>query len=245
MKRGIETTMRKKHITSEPPPLGLEWCRPILNREAKEIIAGAVARRASSGDVIGAGSGSTSFLTVLALGERVAAEKLDLTIVPTSLEIELACYAVGLNVHSAAPTHIDWCFDGADEVDPLGRMIKGRGGALYRERFVFTAADKRVVIADSSKTVDRLGRNFPVPVEVEPAWLRSAYARLSQLEHVSKVTLRMGVAKDGPVITESGRVMLDVAMTLIDETDEDLLLSVPGVCCTGIFSGFDFERVLE
>lgn len=244
MKRVRGTALGKKHV-DVVPPLGLEWCRPISNRDAKERIARDVARRASSGEVIGAGSGSTSFLTVLALGERAATGDLDLIVVPSSLEIELACYAVSLNVCRAVPTHIDWCFDGADEIDPLGRLIKGRGGALYQERLIFTAASKRVVVADSSKAVDRLGSNFPVPVEVEPAWVRSVYARLNQLDHVSKATLRMGVAKDGPVVTESGRLLLDVAMTQIDEADEELLLSIPGVCCTGIFSGFDFERISE
>lgn len=227
------------------PLLGLEWCRPISNREAKEKIARGVARRASSGDIIGAGSGSTSFLTVLALGERVAKERLDLIIIPSSLEIELACNAVGLNVCKVVPSYISWCFDGADEVDPLGRLIKGRGGALYQERLVFTAARNRVVVADNSKTVDRLGRNFPVPVEVEPAWVQSVYVHLNQLDHVSNVRLRMGVAKDGPVITESGRLLLDVTMSQIDEADEELLLSISGLCCTGIFSGFDFERISE
>jgi ribose 5-phosphate isomerase A len=235
------TTERSRNAV---PTLGLEWCRPISNREAKERIAREVALRASSGDVIGAGSGSTSFLTVIALGERVASEGLRVQIVPTSLEIELACHAMGLHV-SNIPTTIDWCFDGADEVDPSNRLIKGRGGALYRERFVFAAAQVRVVVADASKTVERLGQNFPVPVEVEPAWVRSAYDRLNEMDHVSGVTLRMGIAKDGPVITESGRVLLDVTMKQIDDSDEHLLLSTPGVCCTGIFSGFDFERISD
>lgn len=226
-------------------PLGIEWCRPISNRHAKEKIARDVALRASPGDIIGAGSGSTSFLTVLALGQRVAMEGLDVIIVPTSVEIELASYAAGLDVSSTVPSRVDWCFDGADEVDPLGRLIKGRGGALYRERLVFIAANVRIVVADASKTVDRLGQNFPVPVEVESKWVRNAYSRISQMAHVSKVALRMGVAKDGPVITESGRLILDVTMTEIDDADEGLLLTVPGVCCTGIFSGFEFERVSE
>lgn len=238
---------RDSHMynTDETIPLGLEWCRSISNRSAKERIAESVANKALPGDVIGAGSGSTSFLTVLALGKRVAKEGLNITIVPSSIEIELACYAMNLNVCHLIPYHIDWCFDGADEVDPLGRLIKGRGGALYRERLVFTAARKRIVVADSSKTVDRLGSKFPVPVEVEPTWVRSVYARMGQLNHVSKVVLRMGVAKDGPVITESGRLLMDVTMTKIEEADEESLLSIPGVCYTGIFTGFDFERIAE
>jgi ribose 5-phosphate isomerase A len=225
------------------PILGTEWNRPIANREAKEAIAQKVAALASAGDVIGIGSGSTSFLTVLALGQRVTTEGLPIRAVPTSIEIELACQAVGLDVTHSFPTRIDWCFDGADEVDPAGRLIKGRGGAIYRERLVFFTANRRVVIADASKTVTRLGQKFPVPVEVEPSWVRIAYDRLWELDHVVDVILRMGVAKDGPVLTEAGRLLFDVRMTEIDDTDEARILAIPGVCCTGVFSGFDFSRV--
>jgi len=227
----------------EKPPLGLDWCRPITNRDAKEMIARKVAMKATSGDIIGAGSGSTSFLTVLELGQRVVKEGLDVIVVPSSIEIELACLAVGLEVCNIVPTHIDWCFDGADEVDSSGRLIKGRGGALYREKQIFSAADTRLIVADASKSVDRLGQHFPVPVEVDPSWVNSAYTRLAQLDHVVNVALRMAKAKDGPVITEPGRILLDVTMSEIDDDDEALLLSIPGVCCTGIFSGFDFERI--
>lgn len=230
-------------MNDEHNGVGLEWCRPISNRDAKERLAHEVASKARSGDVIGAGSGSTSFLTVVALGKRVVSERLQVSVVPTSLEIELACDALGLTVHSHIPECIDWCFDGADEVDPSRRLIKGRGGALHRERLVFVAAKRRIVVADGSKTVDRLGSKFPVPVEVEPKWLRSVHSKISRLDHVSVVTVRMGVAKDGPVITESGRVLLDVTMSEIDDRDEERLRSIPGVCCTGIFSGFEFERV--
>lgn len=233
----------KKH--KEILPLGIEWCRPITNQEAKERIAEVVASKAKHKDVIGAGSGSTSFLTVLALGERVAKEGIELMIVPSSIEIELACHAVGLNVSNSEPMYIDWCFDGADEVDSMGRLLKGRGGALYRERLVFMAARTRIIVADKTKSVDRLGQNFPVPVEVDPTRIQRAYMQINQLDHVSTVRLRMGIAKDGPVITELGRLILDVTMTQIDSGDEKRLLSIPGVICTGIFSGFDFERIEE
>lgn len=222
---------------------GLQWCRPISNREAKEEIARIVARRAMSGHIIGAGSGSTSFLTLLELAKRSREEQLSLSIVPTSLEIEFACAALGLTYLPYAPSKIDWCFDGADEVDPTGRLIKGRGGALNRERLVFAAASHRVVVADASKSVSRLGCNFPVPIEVDPHWAHRAFSEIERMEHVKSITLRLGVAKDGPVITEGGGVLFDAWFDQIDDHDEESLLRVPGVRCTGIFSGFTFERV--
>ncbi len=223
--------------------LGLKWSRPIDNRHAKEAIASLVAKRVEGGQVIGAGSGSTSFLAVLAIGERARQSGLKVTLVPTSLEIQLACEAVGLPTTGSVPTEVDWCFDGADEVDPLGRMIKGRGGALYRERLVFAAATHRVVVADQSKSVERLGSRVSVPVEVDPPWVRSAYARLDGWSNIERVELRLGIAKDGPVITEMGGLILDVKFRQIAAEDEEFTTNVPGVRCTGIFSGFAFERL--
>lgn len=230
----------KKH-----QPLGLEWNKPISNREAKMQLAKAVADSVCQGEVVGIGSGSTSFLTVLALGERVASEQLRISVVPTSIEMELACHAVGLTVLSDVPSRIDRCFDGADEVDPQGRLIKGRGGALYREKLVFAATRTRLIVADKSKDVDRLGSKFPVPVEVKPQWLRLAYDLLREIDSVREVCLRMGQAKDGPVITESGNVLLDVWLDQISVQDEVTLNSIPGVICTGIFSGFTYQRISD
>jgi ribose 5-phosphate isomerase A len=222
--------------------LGLRWSREITNREAKEEIASVVAGMAANGDVIGAGSGSTSFLTVVALGERVKGG-LAIACVPTSIEIEMACSALGIPIATPPGAGIDWCFDGADEVDPRGRLIKGRGGALHRERQVFAASRRRVVVADSSKTVESLGSNFPVPVEVDPRMIFVAVSRIEELAHVTSCDLRLAENKDGPVVTENGNLLLDVRFSLIDDDDEDRLRAIPGVCCTGIFSGFEFERI--
>lgn len=221
----------------------MQWGGEISNREAKEAIAAQVARRALDGQVIGAGSGSTSFLTVLALGRLAAEEGLDLVVVPTSIEIALAAEAVGLSVSALVPQVVHWCFDGADEVDPDDRLLKGRGGALLRERVVFAAAEHRLLVADDSKSVERLGTSFPVPIEVEPAWVRRAHQQIARLEHVSEVSLRMAGGKDGPVVTEGGNVLLDARCEQITPEDEAALLATPGVLGTGIFSGFEFERL--
>lgn len=224
--------------------LGLEWNKEISNRKEKEHIAKLVALRAVDGELIGAGSGSTSFLTVMALGKRVETEGISIRLVPTSIEIELAAHAVGLNVISYPDRLIDWCFDGADEVDSTGRLIKGRGGALLREKAVFRASKKIVVVADASKSVDRLGEKYPVPVEVDPRWVRMVYGEIAKMPNVSEVTLRLAVNKDGPVITEKGNLLLDVRMNKIEDTDEELLMKLPGVYEIGIFSGFEFERIM-
>jgi ribose 5-phosphate isomerase A len=224
-------------------PLGLQWGGEISNRSAKEAIAAQVAERAVDGQVIGAGSGSTSFLTVLALGRRAADEGLQLQVVPTSIEIALAADAVGLQVSSVVPEIVHWCFDGADEVDPDDRLIKGRGGALLRERVVFAAADHRLLVADDSKSVERLGSGFPVPIEVQAMWVRRAHQEIGRMEHVTEVSMRRAGGKDGPVVTEGGNVLLDARFAEISAADEATLLATPGVLGTGIFTGFDFERL--
>lgn len=223
--------------------LGLKWCRPITNIDAKKNIAKKISLLANDGDIIGAGSGSTSFLTVLSLGERVKKEKLNIIIVPTSIEIELACSAVGLTIHNSIPKDIDWCFDGADEVDNNGRLLKGRGGALFKEKLVFASSKKRYVVADESKSVDNLGENFPVPIEVDISCLENVYSKVSEMNNVIKVELRLAINKDGPVITENRRIIFDVTMKQITNDDESFLLSIPGVYSTGIFSNYNYIRI--
>ncbi len=222
---------------------GLEWCRQIERIEEKQVIAEKLASLVKSGDTIGVGSGSTSFLSLLAIGERVRSEKLEIKLVVTSLEMLYACEDLDLNVCHSVPASIDWCFDGADEVDDACRLIKGRGGALYRERLIFLAAQRRYVIADASKNVKRLGEKFKVPVEVQPTCARWAYDRLLSWELVNSVKLRTAVSKDGPVITEQGCVILDVGFDEISVSCHNEIMSLPGVLGTGIFQGFDFERI--
>ncbi len=220
---------------------GSDFGQPISNLEAKQELAGAVAARALPGEVIGAGSGSSSYLTLVALGELSIAASL--TVVPTSIEMELVALTLGLRVQRTPVAPMDWCFDGADEVDPDQRMIKGRGGALHREHHVFAAARRRLIVADESKTVSRLGENFRVPVEVDPDLLLVAFDALDALPHVDDVELRLATGKDGPIITEGGKVILDVLTSSLDAGESAALLAVPGVCCTGVFEGLEFERI--
>src|SRR5690349_18637822 len=106
----------------------LTWPAEIANREAKESLATQVASLLKDGDVVGAGSGSTSFLAIQAIGERMKRENLRCTAIPTSVEAELACVSCGIPVTTLLAATPNWSFDGADEVDPVKNLIKGRGG---------------------------------------------------------------------------------------------------------------------
>jgi ribose 5-phosphate isomerase A len=219
------------------------WDKEIANRPQKEQLASELAKHFQDGDVIGVGSGSTSYLTLLALAKRCKTEGIHFTAVSTSIELELACSTLGVPTASLLATKPDWCFDGADEVDPDGNMIKGRGGAMLREKLVMSAAERVYIVIDNSKLVTKLGQKFAVPIEVIPEAIQLVQTRLQRLPNVKTITLRQAVAKDGPVITEQGNVIFDVKFSKIEPTLEGSLKSIAGVIETGLFMGFKPQLV--
>ena len=218
------------------------WAQEISNRAEKEQVARRVASHARNGDVVGVGSGSTSFLTVLALGERVRAEGLAITAIPTSAELALTCAAFGIPTTTLLAARPDWAFDGADEVDASKRLIKGRGGAMLQEKLVIASAGRAYIVVDRSKRVDRLGSKFAVPVEVMPPALHLACERLTAIGAVD-IQLRMAKGKDGPVITEMGNLVLDARFDHIDDVYEKEMAAIPGVVESGLFVGYPVEIV--
>jgi ribose 5-phosphate isomerase A len=215
----------------------------ITNYEAKFQAAEEVASLAESGQVIGAGSGSTAFLAVRAIAVRVRHGELhDIRLIPTSIESELTITGLGLVQADLAEVAPDWLFDGADEVDPEGNLIKGRGGALFREKLLFASCQLRRVLIDPSKRVERLGTNFAVPVEVVPRAASVAMASLKALG-ASAIEIRTGTGKDGPVLTEQGNLLLDCRFERIEDGLEDEIKKVTGVLDSGLFQGYGPELV--
>ena len=215
----------------------------ITNLEAKRQIGEQVARLAQDGDVIGAGSGSTSYCVVRALGARLAAGELrEVIVVPTSLEVASTAAASGLTVLQAGLRRLDWVFDGADEVDPAGSLIKGRGGAMLREKLAFTMTERRYVVVDASKFVDVLGTRFAVPFEVVPEAAEHFAARVAALG-AEAVPRMAGGGKDGPVITELGNLVLDVRLQPVEEDVIASLERLPGVLTSGAFFGYEAELI--
>jgi ribose 5-phosphate isomerase A len=214
----------------------------ITNREAKLKLAAMVAAKAKNGEAIGFGSGSTSYLTILEIGKRVVAEGLQVKAIPTSHEVALTCIQVQIPTVSFNTVRPDWYFDGADEVDPANNLIKGRGGAMFKEKLIMTASPKTFILADSSKLVKSLGEKFPVPVEVIPSALSSVENSLLTLGAAS-IQLRMSGGKDGPVITENGNFILDVHFNDIGEGLEKQIKLIPGVLDSGLFIGYNIEVV--
>ncbi len=214
----------------------------VSNREAKEAIAKEIVSRAKDGEIIGFGSGTTAMVCALEFGKAVKSG-LNVSAVVTSLELEWLCKKLGIELSTTVVGKVDWCFDGADEVDPNGNLLKGRGGAMHRERQVFRMSEKRLVVADPSKDVEVLGEKFPAPIEVEPMFVIAAIESLKDMNFDS-VDIRTGSGKDGPVITETGNVIVDVVnRSGFDDNLVKQINEIEGVFDTGLFMGFEFERL--
>lgn len=204
-------------------------------------MAARLAERVRDGEVLGVGSGSTAFLALQAIGRRLRSDLTGLSAIPTSFEVSLACASLGIPTTSLLQTRPDWCFDGADEVDPAGNLIKGRGGALFLEKLVLSCSPRAVILVDRSKLVDRLGCRFPVPVEVHPLALRAVAERLLGLGATEAVLRPAQGGKDGPVVTEHGNLLLDARFPDIGPGLEHAIKAIPGVIESGLFWGYDVE----
>lgn len=215
----------------------LTWNTEISHKEAKLKAAKQIAGQVQPGQVVGIGSGSTAYLAIQEIGRRMKDQKLDFAGIPTSIESRLACARFGIRCTTLEEHRPDWAFDGADEVDPDGNMLKGRGGAFFLEKLIGGAARDLFILVDRSKLVPRLGVRFPVPVEVYPAAHRRVEGMLRELG-AREIVTRAGSGKDGPVITEHGNLILDVRFDQITSTTEQELKSLCGVIETGLFWGF-------
>ena len=220
-----------------------DWTGPISNRDAKEAVALRLAEFVRDGEVIGVGSGSTSYMAIQAIAVRVKREGLRIATICTSHEVALACAAAGLSVTTLLQQRPDWTFDGADEVDPDRSLIKGRGGAMFLEKVVMRASLRNYILVDESKMVKRLGEKFAVPVEVLPVALHVAEKGLQDLG-ATEIAMRRAVKKDGPVITETGNFILDVRFAAIGKTMERDIKAITGVMESGLFIGHPVEILL-
>ena len=109
---------------------------------------------------------------------------------------------------------------------------------MLREKLLLASSPERYILIDESKRVTTLGERAPVPVEVIPEALQLVQSQLLEGFDVREIELRMAVAKDGPVITEHGNVILEVRFAEITSELDTRLNSVPGVVGSGLFFGF-------
>jgi len=201
----------------------------------KRAAAEAAVALVKEGMVVGLGTGSTARYAILKLGD-MAQDGFDVRGVPTSIATANLAKEHGIALTSLEECPVlDLTIDGADEVDPHLDMIKGMGGALFREKLV-AAASKRVAIAvDGSKIVKRLGSRAPVPAEVHPFGWKVSKARLEALGAVAALRTAGGAT----FRTDNDNYVLDCRFKAIKDPAklEREMNNVPGVVEDGLFVG--------
>ena len=200
----------------------------------------AVDRLVADGMCVGLGTGTTARYAIERVGERVAAGE-RIVAVASSLATERLCRERNVPVVALMDREIAVAIDGADEVGPELALIKGGGGALFREKAVALAARRFVIIVTEEKLVPHLGR-FPLPVEVVPFAAEYVLRRISAL--CPGGTQRRGGMT--PYVTDNGNWILDCSFGRIDDARalDGRLRAINGVVASGLFAGLTDEVVV-
>lgn len=217
----------------------------ISHLEEKEKIGEEIASKVKGGEKIGFGSGSTAFLAAIAIAKKVKKNNISISCIPTSLEISHLIASLGLPLGELNEVELDFCFDGADEVDAKGRLIKGRGAALTKEKIVLSNAKKAYILVDKSKFVSSLGEKFFTPIEVLPSAAYAVKRKLIALGASSLSLRKAGLSKDGPVITENGNFIIDAKFVDVENDLEFRINNIPGVVENGLFLNYPQIEIIS
>jgi ribose 5-phosphate isomerase A len=197
------------------------------------------------GMVVGLGTGSTAAYVVQRLAAlRGEGKLLDVRGVPTSRRTEDLARSLGVPLTTLEEHPVlDLCIDGADEVDPESRLIKGGGGALLREKIVAQASRRVIIVVDEGKLSPRLGTRWAVPVEVLPFGWRSQALYLEGLG--ARVTQRLG-PEGTPFVTDQGHFILDCAWGPLEQPEAlaARLDARAGLMEHGLFLGLTSELIV-
>jgi len=187
-----------------------------------------------NGMVVGLGTGSTVYYTIMELARKIRDEGLDIVAVPTSKATELLAKKEGISL-STLKKHplIDITIDGADEVTPDLVLLKGAGGALLWEKIVASSSRSEIIVIDERKLVQKLGRTMPLPVEVNVFAGPGLEERFIALGALPELRMR-GIS---PFVTDSGNHIYDLKFESIEDPKalEKELNNIPGVLENGLF----------
>lgn len=212
----------------------------IENKEEKIELAKKILNKIKDGQTIGAGSGTTVYLTIIEIGKMLEKNNWHITIIPASNEIENICkqYKNNIKIGNLLENEIEWGFDGADEVDENNNLLKGAGNALFREKInILNSHSTTYILADKTKFVKKLGEKHMLPIEIFPSATKYVYDQLD------KIGIKDAVYKG---ITDNNNVMINVKFNdnviLNNELAEKIKL-ITGVIESGLFMNLNVKIV--
>ncbi|MBL7564834.1 ribose 5-phosphate isomerase A [Staphylococcus saccharolyticus] len=204
-------------------------------KELKLMTLDDVLSQIKDGMTLGIGTGSTIELLVPKIAELIQQHRYDITGVCTSNKTAFLAKELNIKIIEVNDVkHVDLAIDGADEVDNNLNLIKGGGGALFREKVIDEMAERFVVVVDENKLVDYLGETFVLPVEVDKFnWYQIA----KTIESTKSINVNRRVSQDVPFTTDNGNYILDCQLKKgIDPYEmHEFLIHLTGVLETGYF----------
>lgn len=206
-------SLQLRTLSRRPISITARSAPPLTQDDLKKLAADKAVEYVKSGMVLGLGTGSTAAFVVAKLGQLLSSGQLtDIVGVPTSKRTEEQARQLGipLSILDDHP-HLDLAIDGADEVDPDLNLVKGRGGALLREKMVEAASDKFVVVVDDTKLVSGLGGSgLAMPVEVVQFCWKYNLVRLQELFKEEGVEAKLRLDGDKPYVTDNSNYIVDL-----------------------------------
>jgi ribose 5-phosphate isomerase A len=209
------------------------------NEESKKAVGEAACLLIEPNMLIGLGTGSTASFFIESLANFLKNKPMPIKAVASSKATYELAKRSGIPLVSIEDiSEIDLYFDGADEIDAQKNMIKGKGGALLREKILASIASEMIVLVDESKLVRRLGMKGYLPVEVVPF---ASKITEQQLEDEGYVGAFRRNENHEFFMTENNNHLFDIHLPegyQLEEADHQRIIQIPGVIETGFFSGF-------
>jgi len=214
------------------------------NHQNAEKLAAAKAavKLVKNGDIVGLGTGTTATFAIKELGKSVA-EGLNIKAVASSIRTEELAKSLGIEVLNLGEiSSIDISIDGADEFTEGLDLIKGGGGALFREKIVASLSKQAIIVTDSSKKVKKLGA-FTVPIEVIPLAYQYVFNQITKLNGSGK---KRTIGAEN-YITDNGNLIIDADFGLIEDPKSlsDALNKIDGLLAHGIFIGLTAQVMMS
>ena len=201
--------------------------------DALKAVSNDALKFVKDGYTIGLGSGRAASAFTESLSELIKSNRYNIRGIPTSLQIKLIAEKGQISlVETNQVNHIDVVFDGADQINSQGYLIKGGGGALLRENILFSLAKKIVIMADKTKFVKDF--TMPVPVEIHTLARNSVINSIKKMGGEAQIRT---LANDYPFFTENGNIILDCDFKTIKNPRALTvkIKQIPGVLESGIF----------